>query len=216
MVDRQRERGPEHWDERYAAHAQGVHDGRGHHAHGPSPELVATLQGVDPGQALDLGAGSGRHALWLAEQGWQVTAVDFSVRGIDLGRAAADAAGPEVSDRVDWVVADATTWAPSPGTAYDLVFLTYFHVDADVVRRLGTWLAPGGRLVVIGHGLRNLTDGVGGPRDPSILNTPESLRDRAAGLDVERCEEVVRHDEHGDQIDVVLVARAPQRWPAQD
>ncbi len=216
MADGARDRGPEHWNGRYAANAH-------HHQHStegyreghrlvPSAELVSTLDGVARGRALDLGAGPGRHAVWLAQRGWRVTALDFSAVALDLGRANAREAG--VGDRVEWVVADATTWSPPSDAAYDLVLLTYFHVDADVVRRLGRWLQPGGRLVVIGHALRNLTEGVGGPRDPSILNTPESLRDKAAGLLVERCEEVVRAGVHGDEIDVVLVARAPG-GPAQ-
>jgi hypothetical protein len=77
------------------------------------------------------------------------------------------------------------------------------------VSRTTSWLAPGGALVVVGHGLRNLTEGVGGPQDPELLHTPEGLREAAAGLDIERCEEFIRPTDEGDAIDVVLVARRP-------
>ena len=75
--------------------------------------------------------------------------------------------------------------------------------------RTTSWLAPGGALVVVGHARRNLTDGVGGPSDPALLHTPEGLRAAAAGLDIERCEEIVRPTDEGDAIDIVLVARRP-------
>jgi hypothetical protein len=63
--------------------------------------------------------------------------------------------------------------------------------------------------VVVGHALRNLTEGVGGPSDPSLLHTMEQLGSAAVGLRIERCEEIVRTTASGDAIDVVLVARRP-------
>jgi hypothetical protein len=104
-------------------------------------------------------------------------------------------------------VADATEWLPPERAAYNLVLVAYLHLAEDVVRRTARWLAPGGSLVVVGHALRNLTEGVGGPQDPSILHTPEGLRRAAEGLEIERCEEVPRPTEAGTAIDVVLVAR---------
>ncbi|MDF2143866.1 bifunctional 2-polyprenyl-6-hydroxyphenol methylase/3-demethylubiquinol 3-O-methyltransferase UbiG [Knoellia sp. p5-6-4] len=191
-------RGPQTWDERYAA-AERVWSA------GPNREVEAVAAGWPPGRALDLGAGEGRHALWLAERGWQVTAVDFSAVGIDRGRQ--EAARRSVD--VEWVVADVTEWEPAPGTLFDLVLVAYLHIPQDAFSRLGQWLAPGGALVVVGHSLRNLTEGVGGPQDPSILHTTDQLRAASDGLEVQRCEEVLRPTDAGDAIDVVLVARRP-------
>ncbi len=87
--------------------------------------------------------------------------------------------------------------------------MAYLHIPEDVFSRLGRWLAPGGALVVVGHALRNLTEGVGGPQDPALLHTTEQLRAAAQDLDIERCEEVLRSTDAGDAIDVVLVARRP-------
>jgi SAM-dependent methyltransferase len=193
-----------YWDERYAKH-----DGERHEhslAGGPDPTLVEVVSALPPGRALDVAAGLGRHALWLAEQGWDVTAVDFSAVAIDAGRAHEEPGHTPI----EWVVADAREWEPAPGRApYDVVLCSFFHLEDEVYGRVRQWLAPGGRLVVLGHALRNLTDGVGGPTNPAYLHTEERLRAVADGLEVERLAEVVRVTPAGNQIDLVLVARRP-------
>lgn len=202
MTDRQRL-----WDERYAASHQVW-------SANPNAEVEAIVGGWKPdragqdrrgGRALDLGAGEGRHAVWLASLGWRVTAVDFSAVGLGKGEAEASRRG----QRVDWVVADVRSWQPPEGQLFDLVLVAYLHLPEDVLSRASRWLAPGGALVIVGHALRNLTEGVGGPSDASLLHTVEDLRAASAGLEVERCEEVVRPTEGGDAIDAVLVARRP-------
>jgi SAM-dependent methyltransferase len=192
------------WDERYAA-SERVWSA------GPNRQVSAIIGDWPPGRALDLGAGEGRHAIWLAERGWQVTAVDFSAVGLERGLAEAGQRGLAV----DWQVADVTAWQPAPGSSFDLVLVAYLHIPGDVLGRVAGWLAPGGALVIVGHALRNLTEGVGGPQDPALLHTPEQLRAAATGLEVERCEEVVRPTEAGDAIDAVLVARRPAAAPAR-
>jgi SAM-dependent methyltransferase len=179
-----------HWDERYARHGW---------LSEPSSTVVGAVGDLPPGHAVDLAAGPGRHARWLVERGWQVTAVDFSAVGIGQGRAA-DPAGA-----VEWVVADATDW--SPAAPVDLVLAAYVQLGVDGLQRAAGWLAPGGRLVVVGHALRNLVDGVHGPRDPAHLQTEELLRAGAEGLLVERLEEVLRPDEGGTVVELLLVAR---------
>ena len=183
-------RGPEHWDERYAGRPW---------LSVPSSTVLAAVEGLTAGRAVDLAAGPGRHARALAERGWRVTAVDFSAVGIAQGRAA-DPAGA-----ITWVVADATTWAPDEPV--DLVLAAYVQLGPAGLRRAAGWLAPGGRLVVVGHALRNLVDGVHGPKDPAHLQTEEVLRAGAEGLDVERLEEVLRPDEGGTVVELLLVAR---------
>lgn len=183
-----------HWDARYAATDRLW-------SATPNATVSEIVGPLVPGRALDLGAGEGRHAVWLAQRGWQVAAVDFSAVGIDRGRAGARAAGVGV----DWHIADVRTWAPD-GT-YDLVLVAFLHLADDVLGRTRDWLAPGGRLVVIGHALRNLTDGVGGPSDQRLLYTEDQLTGAARGLTIERLGEVLRVTPAGTAIDMCLDAR---------
>jgi SAM-dependent methyltransferase len=190
--------GAQEWDSRYAG-SERVWSAA------PNNWVAATLRGEFTGRALDLGAGEGRHAVWLAALGWQVTAVDFSAVGIERGRSGAEETGVEV----EWVVADVRTWEPPAGVTYDLVLVAYLHLPDDVLARVRNWLAPGGQLVVIGHAVRNLTEGVGGPSDPRLLHTEAGYRAASEGLVVEELGEVIRHLPEGDAIDLVLVARKP-------
>jgi ubiquinone/menaquinone biosynthesis C-methylase UbiE len=77
----------------------------------PNRQLVVEASELPPGRALDAGSGEGGDALWLAERGWQITAVDFST--VALERAAAAAASRGLADRIEWVHARrraASTW----------------------------------------------------------------------------------------------------------
>lgn len=175
------------WDERYsgAEFEWSVH---------PNQFVAAELAGLPPGRALDLAAGEGRNAVWLAERGWSVTAVDFSRVGLDKGRKLSAARG--VGDgRIDWVVADLSGYEP-PGGAFELVLIAYFQAGpalrARVLAAAAAALAPGGTLLVIGHDLTNLTEGVGGPQSPEVLYTPEAITAGLPGLRIVRAERVRR------------------------
>lgn len=113
--------------------------------------LVADLAPA-PRTALDLGCGHGGDALWLAAQGWDVTAVDVSQTALD--RVAAGAAATGVTGRVRTERHDLS--ASFPDGTYDLVAATYFHTPIalareDVLRRAARAVAPGGLLAVIEH-----------------------------------------------------------------
>ena len=156
------------------------------------PTLVEEVGSLAPGTALDLGAGDGRNAVWLAERGWQVTAVDFSSVALDRGRALAARVGVEV----DWRLADLLEWTP-PAGAFDLVALFFIHLPPGerrpVYARAAAAVANGGTLLVVGHDRSNLTDGVGGPQDPAVLFTPREIADELpADFTVERADVVGR------------------------
>lgn len=188
------------WDARYAQD-----DGAWSAA--PDPWVATTIGSWFTGRALDLGAGLGRHSVWLAALGWDVSAVDFSATGIQKGRSGAD----EVGVHVDWVVADVRTWAPPAGADFDLVLAAYLPLGEDVLVRARSWLAPGGAMVVVGRGLGNLTAQAGGPGDPQLPHTEAGYRAASEGLVVEQLGAVVRHLPDGDVIDLTLVARRPMR-----
>jgi SAM-dependent methyltransferase len=135
------------WDERYRS-ASVLWSGQ------PNPQLVAEMTDLAPGSALDVGSGEGADAIWLAERGWQVTALDIS--GVALARGAAHAveAGPDIARRITWQHADLTSWVPD-AACYELVSAQFMHPPPDLrnalFRRLADSVASGGSLLIVGH-----------------------------------------------------------------
>ncbi|MET8546048.1 class I SAM-dependent methyltransferase [Kitasatospora sp. NPDC004799] len=178
------------WDDRYAA-SELVWGAE------PNRWVVRELTGRTPGHALDLAAGEGRNAIWLAGQGWEVTGLDFSAVALERAERLTAELPDEVADRLTWRHGDARA-VEAPAAGYDLVLVAYLQLPAadrrTALRRAADALAPGGTLLVIGHDLSNLTEGVGGPQDPAVLFTPEDvladLADR--GLRTVRAERVHR------------------------
>ena len=170
----------------------------------PNQFVRARVAALEPGRAVDIACGNGRNAVWLARRGWDVTGVEISTVALGQGAQRAANAGVEV----DWVACDATTWVPTQ--PLDLVLVCYLHLDlADLLamlRRAHAWLAPGGRLLYVGHARTNLERGVGGPQDPSILAEIADLAAAAAGLKVLALEHVIRTTDAGDAIDILLEA----------
>jgi len=174
------------WDDRYAA-TELVWSGSANQF------VTEELAGLQPGRALDLAAGEGRNALWLAERGWRVTAVDFSRVGLDKGRALAEQHGLDVG----WVCADVLAYDAEPD-AFDLVLLAYLQLAADerrtAVRLAFGSLRAGGTLLLVAHDSTNLTEGTGGPSDASVLFTAEEVLGDLDGerFEVQRAERVPR------------------------
>jgi SAM-dependent methyltransferase len=193
------------WDER---HSHGDFEGDG-----PNPTLVGGVAGLTPSSALELAAGSGTNAVWLATQGWRTTAVDWSPVGLANGRAKKETAGVEV----EWLERDLFVWTPPVG-AFDLVVVVYLHLPPDeravVYARAAAAVAPGGRLVVVAHDPINATEGQGGPPDTTRLFTAAELATELLAADptlvVERAE-VVRRVPLPDRapIDALLLIRRP-------
>jgi len=195
------------WDERYAEREL-VWSAE------PNRFVAAEAGALPPGRAVDLAAGEGRNAIWLAGRGWTVTAVDFSSVGLDKGRQLAAAQPAGVAERIHWECADLLEYVPSRA-AFDLVLIAYLHLPSAERKRVLTaaarGVAPGGLLLVVGHARRNLTEGVGGPQDSDVLYdaTEVSAEVEAAGLDVESAADLPRRvdGEERAAIDFVLRAR---------
>lgn len=136
---------PDSWDERYAG------DGR-HWSGSPNPQLIAEVSQLRPGTAIDVGCGEGADVIWMAQQGWEATGIDFSANG--LARAAQHAEQAGVAERTSWRQADARTLTVAP-PGVDLVTTHYLHPAAgampEVLQRLAAAVAPGGHLLVVGH-----------------------------------------------------------------
>jgi len=132
----------EYWETRYRENGRSW-SGRANAA------LVREITGVEPGTALDLGSGEGGDALWLAHNGWSVTAVDIAPSALAVGES--DAAD---GDDVTWVAADLAEWRPP--TSYDLVTSHFLHSWVqlprdEILRRGAAAVAPGGILLIVGH-----------------------------------------------------------------
>lgn len=132
----------DYWEKRYSENGQSW-------SGNVNAALEREIAGMPPGTALDLGSGEGGDALWLAHNGWAVTAVDIAPSALAIG-AAAQLPG----DDITWVAADLATWAAP--TQYDLVTSCFLHstVDLpreDILRRAATAVAPGGVLLIVGH-----------------------------------------------------------------
>ena len=111
--------------------------------------LERELRGTAPGTALDLGCGEGGDALWLAHNGWSVTAVDIAPSALAIG-----AAAQSPNDDIEWVAADLASWQPP--TTYDLVTACFLHSTVDlprtmILQRATAAVAPGGQLLIVGH-----------------------------------------------------------------
>jgi thioredoxin reductase/protein-L-isoaspartate O-methyltransferase len=119
----------------------------------PNGTLVAEVSGLEAGRALDVGAGEGADALWLAERGWSVTATDISSRALSRVGAEAERRGVRVECRH----ADANALDPFDAEAFDLVSAQYASIprtpDDRAVRNLMSAVAPGGTLLVVSHDL---------------------------------------------------------------
>lgn len=201
------------WDEKYAE-AERVWSGK------VNPTLREVAARLEPATALDVGCGEGGDAVWLAEQAWTVVGLDLSP--VALERAAAAAAERGVGERCTWVAGDIEDAnipkRLGPDARFDLVTTHYVHEPRDV--RAAAWLAeaaavaPGGILLVVGHHPDDEHPPGRGPRDTSVLFTPdevEAVLAGAGGLDVEEAEVRTRTQDTADgpltRRDTVVIAR---------
>jgi SAM-dependent methyltransferase len=174
--------------------------------------VVAEVAGLPAGRALDLAAGEGRNAVWLAEQGWQVTAADYS--DVAIAKAREFAAARNMA--LETVVADATE--PLPGSStFDLVVVAYLQLPepdrSRALRNAVAAVAPGGTLLVVAHDGTNLEHGYGGPEDPAVLTGPEQVAAILDDLEIEKAERVEREvaTSNGPRVAIDHVVRARRR-----
>ncbi len=196
--------GAAEWDERYASSGQ-VWSGL------PNGALVTHAAGLTPGRALDVGCGEGADAVWLAGQGWDVTALDVSQVALERAAFHAREAGAEVT----WVHAG-LVHARLPDGAFDLVSAQYPALlrtpDDDAERALLAAVAPGGTLLVVHHADIDVEHAKACGFDPTEYVAPPdvaALLDGAWRVEVdERQPRDVRTGAGaGHTLDVVLRAR---------
>ncbi len=159
----------------------------------PNQFLVSEVAGLPAGSAVDLACGEGRNAVWLAEQGWVVTGVDFS--SVGLAKAQRLAQSRQVDVR--WVESAVQEWT-APADGFDLVAVFYLQLPQPersvALTVAAASVAPGGTLLVVAHDHDNLTRGFGGPPDDAVLYSVGDVTDvaEANGLIVQRAEQALR------------------------
>ena len=163
------------WDERYATDE---------YLYGTEANtfLTSVIDRIPPGRVLCLAEGEGRNAVWLAEQGRSVTAVDASPVGLDKARQLAAARGVYI----DAVVADLADY-PIPADHWDGIVSIFCHIRPDLRldlhRRSVRGLRPGGVFVLEAYTPAQLRHRTGGPPNEAMLMTLAGLRQELAGLD---------------------------------
>ena len=198
------------WDERYAA-TDLVWSAE------PNRFVAELVSPLTPGTVIDIAAGEGRNAIWLAQQGWTVTATDYSSVAVDRMRARAQAVLGEDAGRVTPLVGDATVAAPGGPAAYDLALFCYLQLPPAewraALRQGVEAVRPGGHVLAIGHSARNLTEGWGGPSAREVLYDPDEVVDAVDGLPVEvvhagiRVRAVETEDGPREALDTVVMLR---------
>jgi SAM-dependent methyltransferase len=157
------------WDARYAS-ADQIWSGQ------PNPHLVADVGDVPPGRALDVGAGEGADAIWLAERGWDVVAVDISSVALGRGRRQAESVG--VGDRITWVHADVLA-GPLPAGPFDLVSVEFMHLPdperTALFRRCISAVGAGGLLQIVAHHPSDLETTARRPPRPEVFYTADEI-----------------------------------------
>ena len=177
---------------------------------GPNQFVEKYCADLAPGKAIDLAAGEGRNTIWLAERGWDATALDFSEVAIGKAREIAEHRGVNIGAEV----VDLTTYDLG-SRAYDLVVVNYLQLpDAQLtpilVKAAGA-VAPGGMFLLVCHDLDNLERGYGGPQHPTVLTTPAQVTEAIGDeLEVDRAEVVERvvATEEGERValDTLVIA----------
>ena len=191
------------WDERYST-SDYIWNA------GPNEFVAEHLADLSPGTAIDLAAGGGRNAVWLAERGGEATAVDFSRVGLDKAERLAADRGVSIATEVG----DVATWQPA--SPVDLVVLAYLQLPASqqvaVLRRAASWVKPGGTVLVVAHDRTNVEHGYGGPQDPEVCYELDRTVAALDALDVQLAEVAERHVEKDDgphvALDTLVIARA--------
>jgi SAM-dependent methyltransferase len=168
--------------------------------------LVAEAANLLPGRALDLAAGEGRNAVWLAERGWAVRAIDFSDVAIEKGKRLA--AARQVAAKIDFQIVDLRGYEPEVHH-FDLVALMYLQIPRaerePIFIQAARAVAPGGTFLLVAHDSANLLHGYGGPQQPDVLYTAEQVVNALGGeLEIEKAAPVKRLVETDDGTKVAI------------
>ena len=192
----------EFWDDRYRQHASRIWSGN------PNRQLVAAVEDLPPGRALDVGCGEGADAVWLASRGWTVLGIDVSEVALSRARTHAEALGEPITDRIEWRHADLLASPELPG-GQDLVSIQFMHLPeperSRVFGSLSLLVGVGGSLLIVAHDPSDLHSGVGRPHRADLFFTPQEIADLLDDAwDIRVCESRPRVGRTPDGRDVAI------------
>ncbi len=174
------------WEKRYSS---GSYEGRGW----PSDLLESWITRIPAGRALDLPSGRGRNALYLAEHGWEVDAVDISPSALKTGAELAKERGLDVN----WHQADLDV-DPVPNAPYELI-VSCFYMNRNLIPSIKEWLAPNGFVVFEQH-MESSFD-VQGPATSDWRLAPNELLRLFSDFRIVHYEEgIYRHERGGKEV----------------
>jgi len=168
------------------------------YAYGTEPNefLKEVALKLPPGAALSIAEGEGRNAVWLAEQGHEVSCIEQSEKGVAKTLRLALKRGVLVNAERG----ELETFHIQPNS-WDLVVSIYAHTPPDLRRRLHRQIAaglkPGGLFVLEAYTPDQISNNTGGPKDVSLMPTAGGLREELRGLVFDRIEEVEREVHEG-------------------
>jgi tellurite methyltransferase len=181
------------WDERYRSGERSKEDSEAP----PNPLLVETARRMTPGAALDLACGTGRNALWLAEQGWKVTALDGAPAAIEILQQRALEQGLDVDARV----ADLEKGAYKiEEAAWDLIVMC-FYLQRSLFEPAKKGTRPGGLVLAIVH----IAEPGQQPTEHQLR--PGELEKYFSGWEILHCREGKPNDPAHKRISAEIVAR---------
>ena len=163
------------WDERFRSGEHGSRE--------PDPVLRQAVETVAPGRALDLACGAGRHALFLAERGWRVTAVDASRAAIDILNARAAEARLEIEARVADLERGELIISPND---WDLIG-DFFYLQRDLFAQIRLGIRPGG-IFAAAIPMTDFRPGIR-PMNPAFLARPGELSGIFSGWEILHAQE---------------------------
>lgn len=207
-----------HLHENHGEDWRAIYDGEQVWSGNANVALVAVMGGrladLPAGRALDVGCGEGADAVYLAQRGWSVTALDVAAPALDRGRAAAQAAGEQVAERIEWVQSGLLDAALTPG-AFNLVSVFYPALrrteEKAIEASLRELVAPGGVLLMVAHAFVDRERALEHGFDPDDYVTGDDVAAQLGeGWQVERYE-AERNVTEGrgahHHADVVIIAR---------
>ncbi len=166
------------WNERYSTveYAYGT---------APNPYFKTQLDRIaNPGRILLLCEGEGRNAVYAAQQGWQVTAVDFS----ETGKEKALKLAAEKNVSMDYRISDVAQFEFEKYGPWDVIALIYAHfpssIRADIHHKCSLALAPNGQILLEGFNKQQLGHASGGPKNMDMLYSQNMLAEDFSGLDI--------------------------------